>query len=113
MRGVLMTVVLALALVAPAAAREYSFGVVPQQAASTLARNWGPLLAHLGERAGLVLRFETAPDIPTFERRLRDGQYDFGQRHRRTNFGRQQRGLPDEHDHGEHGVRYPRRFRKQ
>ncbi|MGD8275722.1 MAG: hypothetical protein PVJ30_07160, partial [Thiohalocapsa sp.] len=33
-------------------ARRYSFGVVPQQSASKLARSWSPLLQRLGERAG-------------------------------------------------------------
>ncbi|MGF1525914.1 MAG: phosphate/phosphite/phosphonate ABC transporter substrate-binding protein [Candidatus Competibacterales bacterium] len=56
--------------------RALSFGVVPQQAASTLARLWSPLLAHLSQTTGLALRFRTAPDIPTFERRLGAGEYD-------------------------------------
>lgn len=53
-----------------------TFGIVPQQSASELARLWIPLLGALGERAGLSLRFATAPDIPTFERRLAAGAYD-------------------------------------
>ncbi|QQX81837.1 phosphate/phosphite/phosphonate ABC transporter substrate-binding protein [Shewanella sp. KX20019] len=52
------------------------FGVVPQQAASTLARAWGPLLAEVSQNAKLDLRFATAPDIPTFEARLAKGEYD-------------------------------------
>lgn len=54
-----------------------SFGVVPQQSASKLARLWGPILAHVGAQTGLNIRFATAPDIPTFERRLAAGEYDF------------------------------------
>ncbi|MFM2054176.1 MAG: hypothetical protein RL456_2213 [Pseudomonadota bacterium] len=53
-----------------------SFGVVPQQSATELARVWIPVLAMLSERAGLDLRFATAPDIPTFERRMAAGLYD-------------------------------------
>lgn len=53
-----------------------TFGIVPQQSASELARLWIPLLGALGERTGLSLRFATAPDIPTFERRLAAGAYD-------------------------------------
>ncbi|QFU23407.1 phosphate/phosphite/phosphonate ABC transporter substrate-binding protein [Shewanella eurypsychrophilus] len=53
-----------------------SFGVVPQQAASTLARKWSPLLAALSQNANFQLRFATAPDIPTFEKRLTNGEYD-------------------------------------
>ncbi len=53
-----------------------SFGVVPQQSASKLARLWVPILTYVSERTGLVLNFETAKNIPTFERRLADGHYD-------------------------------------
>ncbi len=68
-----------LLVVAPMAqaAPVLSFGIVPQQAATRLAREWGPLLAEVGRRAGVALRFSTAPDIPTFERRLAQGEYDF------------------------------------
>jgi phosphonate transport system substrate-binding protein len=55
----------------------YSFGVVPQQSASKLARTWTPVLEYLGGRAGIDLRFATAPDIPEFERRVAAGEYDF------------------------------------
>lgn len=44
-----------------------SFGVVPQQA---------PALAALSQKSGVELRFATAPDVPTFERRLAAGEYD-------------------------------------
>ena len=52
------------------------FGVVPQQSAAKLARNWIPLLKFVSEKAGVELKFATAPDIPTFERRLANGDYD-------------------------------------
>lgn len=55
----------------------YSFGVVPQQAAAVVARQWTPLLRYLEQRSHLTLRFKTAPDIPEFERRLSKGEYDF------------------------------------
>lgn len=55
----------------------YSFGVVPQQSASMLARLWVPLLQQLSADSGLELRFATATDIPTFEERLGDKAYDF------------------------------------
>lgn len=57
--------------------KAYTFGVVPQQATSTLARDWGPMLARLSARTGLRFVFKTAPDIPTFEKRLSQGEYDF------------------------------------
>jgi phosphonate transport system substrate-binding protein len=52
------------------------FGVVPQQSAAELAKGWAPLLAALSARCGDELVFETATDIPTFERRLAAGEYD-------------------------------------
>lgn len=58
------------------APRTITFGVVPQQAASTLARLWSPVLAELSQNANFQLRFATAPDIPTFEKRLASGEYD-------------------------------------
>ncbi|WP_458527022.1 phosphate/phosphite/phosphonate ABC transporter substrate-binding protein [Onishia taeanensis] len=52
------------------------FGVVPQQSALKLARDWGPLLEELSRQSGVLVRFATAPDIPTFEQRVQDGVYD-------------------------------------
>ncbi len=52
------------------------FGVVPQQAASKLARKWGPLLARLSTKTGYNFKFSTAKDIPAFEKRLAAGEYD-------------------------------------
>lgn len=60
----------------PAVTETLVFGVVPQQAASTLAKAWGPLLKQLSQNAKVDLRFATAPDIPTFEARLAKGEYD-------------------------------------
>ncbi|POA98815.1 phosphate ABC transporter substrate-binding protein [Chromobacterium sinusclupearum] len=51
-------------------------GIVPQQSALNLARNWGPLLQYLGKQCSLNLQFETAPDIPSFEQRVAQGMYD-------------------------------------
>ncbi|MCL1095757.1 phosphate/phosphite/phosphonate ABC transporter substrate-binding protein [Shewanella kaireitica] len=61
---------------AQASAETLVFGVVPQQAASTLAKAWGPLLKELSQNAKVDLRFATAPDIPTFEARVAKGEYD-------------------------------------
>ncbi|MBK1649293.1 PhnD/SsuA/transferrin family substrate-binding protein [Rhabdochromatium marinum] len=52
------------------------FGVVPQQSASRLAALWVPLLTELEQRGAPALVFRTAPDIPTFERRLAASEYD-------------------------------------
>lgn len=51
-------------------------GIVPQSASTKSAEAWTPLLAHLSETTGLDLRFATAKNIPTFEARLAEGEYD-------------------------------------
>jgi len=56
--------------------RELTVGIVPQQSATALARVWIPLLQEAGRRAGVSLVFRTAPDIPAFEERLKQGEYD-------------------------------------
>jgi phosphonate transport system substrate-binding protein len=53
-----------------------SFGIVPQQSASKLAETWSPVADYLSRKTGQEVRFATAPDIPAFERRLADGEYD-------------------------------------
>lgn len=55
---------------------EITFGIVPQQSASRLAKMWGPFLAELSERTGVTVRFRTTKDIPTFESCLAAGAYD-------------------------------------
>jgi len=54
-----------------------TFGIVPQQAASKLARSWSPVFDFLRRQSGLKIQFATAKDIPTFERQLDAGDYDF------------------------------------
>jgi phosphonate transport system substrate-binding protein len=56
--------------------RVLSFGVVPQQAAKKLAKKWGPIFQYLSKKSGVTIRFKTAPNIPEFERRLSQGEYD-------------------------------------
>lgn len=53
-----------------------SFGVVPQQSTTKLARLWLPIVKYLSVQTGYTLMFKTAKDIPTFERRLAAGTYD-------------------------------------
>ncbi|MEJ2214670.1 MAG: phosphate/phosphite/phosphonate ABC transporter substrate-binding protein [Gammaproteobacteria bacterium] len=55
----------------------YTFGIVPQQSASKLAKLWGPIFQDITEKTGIKLKFATATDIPTFEKRLSEGAYDF------------------------------------
>ena len=72
----LLAFILVLSRTSLAAGEIYTFGIVPQQAASEMADSWVPFLKLLSERSGVQLRFATAPDIPTFEKRLSDGAYD-------------------------------------
>ena len=65
---------LSMPIAAGAAQEAYRFGVVPQQSATKLARTWVPFLRLLQEKTGIELRFATAPDIPTFEKRLAQGE---------------------------------------
>lgn len=58
-------------------AKSITFGIVPQQSASRLASQWTPIMQYLSEQSGQQFIFETAADIPTFEKRLRNGEYDF------------------------------------
>ena len=57
-------------------ADELTVGIVPQQSATALAAAWIPLLSEAAKRAGVKLAFRTAGDIPTFEERLKNGEYD-------------------------------------
>ncbi|MCW8900540.1 MAG: phosphate/phosphite/phosphonate ABC transporter substrate-binding protein [Gammaproteobacteria bacterium] len=59
------------------AAQEYSFGVVPQTNGSKLSQLWSPILQYLEKNSGIDLRFSTARNISTFEKRVESGKYDF------------------------------------
>lgn len=52
------------------------FGVVPQQSASRLARDWTPFVDALSAELDRPVRFATATDIPTFEACLAAGAYE-------------------------------------
>jgi len=77
-RPVLLAAALLLAATVQAqpALPELSAGIVPQQAASELARAWIPLLQEVGRRARVRLVFRTASDIPAFENRVMQGEFD-------------------------------------
>lgn len=59
-----------------ACSQPLSFGVVPQQSATKLAKIWSPILKRVSAEIGCKVTFKTAPNIPTFEERLRAGEYD-------------------------------------
>ncbi|NOI15527.1 phosphate/phosphite/phosphonate ABC transporter substrate-binding protein [Vibrio hepatarius] len=69
---------LALFVCIPVHAQEkiLTFGIVPQQSAITLAKNWGPILEKLSEDTGYKIVFRTAKNIPEFEQRVLNGEYD-------------------------------------
>jgi len=83
MRLLMMTILVAClgsagsTVIADDKAAPLTFGVVPQQAASKLLAAWAPVLRHLENETGRQFIFRTAPDIPTFEKRLANGEYDF------------------------------------
>ena len=52
------------------------FGVVPQQAADKLALIWKPFLTYLSEKTGRTIKFESAPDIESFDKRTANGEFD-------------------------------------
>jgi len=59
-----------------AAQKMLYFGIVPQQAASRLAKMWVPFIDELSQRTGHKIQFATMKDIPTFEQCLAQGAYD-------------------------------------
>jgi phosphonate transport system substrate-binding protein len=68
---------LALALFASfGACNTLTLGIVPQQSAKKLAETWQPLINYISEHADIDVVFKTAKDIPTFEQRLAEGEYD-------------------------------------
>ena len=58
------------------AAQQYSFGIVPQTNGSKLSKLWSPILQYLENKSDVKLRFATARNIDTFEKRLSSGKYD-------------------------------------
>ena len=59
------------------ASQEYSFGIVPQSSGSKLSKLWSPMLKYIEKNSNVNLRFATARNISTFEKRLKSGKYDF------------------------------------
>lgn len=58
------------------AEKPLTFGIVPQESSSRLAEQWTPMIQHISEELGRPVRFATAADIPTFEKRVGRKQYD-------------------------------------
>jgi phosphonate transport system substrate-binding protein len=73
----LLLVLLTVPALADNSTSSYSFGVVPQQSASRLAKLWAPVFTYVRKQTGIKLQFKTAKNIPEFEKRLAAGDYDF------------------------------------
>lgn len=58
------------------ASQEYTFGIVPQSNGSKLSKLWSPIIQYLEDNAKVDLRFATARNISTFEKRVKSGKYD-------------------------------------
>ncbi len=76
MKSRVITMFLLVILTLPSAAETLVFGVVPQQSAKKLAESWAPMLAYLSANSEIQIVFATAKDIPTFEKRLANSEYD-------------------------------------
>ena len=55
--------------------QKITFGVVPQQAPSTILRNWQPFADEMSKQTGMQWIVKTAPSIPEFEKRCLEGRY--------------------------------------
>lgn len=76
MKRLLLTTLLLLFSPLSMATQQVTFGIVPQQSAATLAKKWGPILKYLSNQTGYNFVFRTAKDIPEFEKRVLNGEYD-------------------------------------
>ena len=74
--GVMGTLIICM-LTTANAVETYKFGVVPQQNGSKLSKLWTPILQYLEEKTNYKFQFATARNIPTYEKRLLAGKYDF------------------------------------
>jgi phosphonate transport system substrate-binding protein len=54
----------------------YKFGIVPQQSATQLMEMWAPLIKTLSVKCKCKVVFTTATDISTFEKNVKNGDYD-------------------------------------
>lgn len=71
-----VTFIVSISIPNASAAETLVFGIVPQQSAQTLAQMWVPVMKELSKKTGKHIIFSTAKDIPTFEQRLANQEYD-------------------------------------
>lgn len=58
-------------------AKEFVFGVVPQQGPLELSKKWIQITQYLSNQTGYKIIFKTENSIPLFENKLYAGEYDF------------------------------------
>jgi phosphonate transport system substrate-binding protein len=61
----------------PVFAKEYTFGVVPQQSPVKLFKKWRPIVDYLSKKTGYTIHLKTEKSIAKFETVLYQGGYDF------------------------------------
>ncbi len=59
------------------AEKNYSIGVVPQFEARRTAKIWQPILDEINQLSGVKLALKASPNIPTFEKQVYEGAFDF------------------------------------
>ena len=57
-------------------ANKLTLGVVPQQSPLKLAKKWSKVTKYLEKETGIKFIFKTEKSIPTFEKKLYNGEYD-------------------------------------
>lgn len=57
-------------------AKEFVFGVVPQQSPLVIYQKWTPVVQYLSEKTGLTVRLRTEKSIAAFEQAVYNGVYD-------------------------------------
>lgn len=57
-------------------ARAYRFGIIPQQKPSVILQNWSPITKLISEQ-GIELEIERIPNIPSFLKMMKRGEFDF------------------------------------
>ncbi len=61
----------------PVYAKQYIFGIVPQQSHDVLIKKWQPIADYLSKQTGSEILFKTEASIDEFEKVLYKGGYDF------------------------------------
>ena len=51
-------------------------GIVPQFSAERIGKIWGPILDSVSEKTGIKLQLDASTDIPSFEKRFNEGDFD-------------------------------------